>query len=120
MENELLFEVRDGISHVTLNRPQARNALTFGMYEGLAQHAQAIAGDASIKAMVIKGAGDKAFAAGTDIAQFLDFKTGADGIAYEDKLTRIIDTLERCPKPVIAAINGACTGVSMMRVSLSS
>ena len=110
MENELLFEVRNGISHVTLNRPQARNALTFAMYEGLAQHAAAIADDPAIKALVIKGAGDKAFAAGTDISQFLEFKDGSDGIAYEEKLNRVMEPLERCPKPTIAAINGACTG----------
>lgn len=110
MDQELLFEVRDGISHVTLNRPQARNALTFSMYEGLARHTQEIADDPAIKALVITGAGDKAFAAGTDIAQFLDFKDGKDGIAYEEKLSRIMGTMERCPKPLIAAIHGACTG----------
>jgi enoyl-CoA hydratase len=110
MDQELIFEVRDGIAHATLNRPQARNAMTFAMYEGLARIAQEIAADPAIRVLVIRGAGDKAFAAGTDIAQFLDFKDGEDGIAYEDKLGRSMDIIERCPKPVIAAIDGACTG----------
>ena len=104
------MEVRDGIAHVTLNRPQARNALTFAMYEGLARIATEIADDPAIKVLVIRGAGGKAFAAGTDISQFLEFKSGDDGIAYEERLGKAMDVIERCPKPVIAAIDGACTG----------
>ena len=104
------MEVRDGIAHVTLNRPQARNALTFAMYEGLARIATEIADDPAIKVLVIRGAGGKAFAAGTDISQFLEFTSGDDGIAYEERLGKAMDVIERCPKPVIAAIDGACTG----------
>ena len=104
------MEVRDGIAHVTLNRPQARNALTFAMYEGLARIATEIADDPAIKVLVIRGAGGKAFAAGTDISQFLEFTSGDDGIAYEERLRKAMDVIERCPKPVIAAIDGACTG----------
>ena len=104
------MEVRDGIAHVTLNRPQARNALTFAMYEGLARIATEIADDPAIKVLVIRGAGGKAFAAGTDISQFLEFTNGDDGIAYEERLGKAMDVIERCPKPVIAAIDGACTG----------
>ena len=63
-----------------------------------------------VKALVITGAGDKAFAAGTDIAQFQSFKDGDDGIAYERKMDRILDTIERCAVPTVAAINGFCTG----------
>ena len=78
-DRELLVRIDDGIAHVTLNRPQARNALTFGMYEELAKLC-ALAGTADdadhIKAIVIAGAGDKAFAAGTDIGQFTDFEIG--------------------------------------------
>jgi len=110
MSNELIHEVRDGISHVTLNRPQARNALTFEMYDGLARIAGEVAGDASIAAMVIRGAGDKAFASGSEISQFLAFKGGDDGVAYERHLDEVLTAIERCPKPIIAAISGACTG----------
>lgn len=107
MTDELLYEVRDGIGHVTLNRPHARNALTFAMYEGLA----GIAADPQgIRALVITGAGEKAFAAGTDIGQFRAFGGAEDAIAYEAKLDRVLGTLERCPVPTIAAIAGACTG----------
>ena len=107
MTEELLYEIRDGIGFITLNRPAARNALTFAMYERLA----AIATDpGGARALVITGAGEKAFAAGTDISQFQSFMTAEDAIAYESKLDRILSALETCPIPVIAAVGGACTG----------
>ena len=110
MSDDLLYEVRDGIAHATLNRPQARNALTFEMYDGLAKIAAQIAADPAIGVLVIRGAGDKAFASGSEISQFQGFKGGADGVAYERHLDQVLSALECCPKPVIAAISGACTG----------
>lgn len=107
MTQDLLFEIRDGIGFVTLNRPAARNALTFAMYERLAG-ISADPGEA--RALIITGAGDKAFAAGTDIGQFRDFRTAADAIAYEAKLDRVLGALERCAIPTIAAVAGACIG----------
>jgi enoyl-CoA hydratase/carnithine racemase len=110
VDDELLYELRDGIARITFNRPQARNAFTFAMYERLASICEAADGDRSIKAMLITGAGEKAFAAGTDISQFKSFKTAEDAIAYEARIDRVIGTLERCRVPTIAAIAGACTG----------
>ena len=99
MTQELLFDKRGEIGWITFNRPQQRNALTFAMYEGLAEICGRIARTREVKALVITGAGDKAFAAGTDIAQFQDFKGGEDGIAYERKMDRILDAIERCTVP---------------------
>jgi enoyl-CoA hydratase len=110
LNNELIIETRDGIAHVTLNRPQARNALTYAMYEGLAAYSQQIATDPAVKVLVIRGAGDKAFAAGTDISQFREFRSAADALAYEERIDRVLVALEECPKPTIAAIAGAATG----------
>ena len=107
MTEELLYSIRDGIGYIVLNRPHARNALTFAMYERLADIA-ADPGDA--KALILTGAGDKAFAAGTDIAQFRDFASADDAIAYEARLDRVLGALERCAIPTIAAVAGACTG----------
>src|SRR5215468_4951215 len=107
---DLLYSVEDGIARLTFNRPQARNALTFAMYEQMASICETINGDRSIKAMILTGAGDKAFAAGTDISQFRAFKTAADGIAYEEHMEQVLGTLERCRVPTIAAVAGACTG----------
>src|SRR5260221_9940083 len=102
MTKDLLYEKRGDVAWVTFNRPKARNALTFAMYEGLAEICGRIAQTREEKALVITGAGDKAFAAGTDTAQLKEFKDGGDGIAYERKMARIPDTIERRPIPIIA------------------
>ena len=107
---DLLYEVHDGIGRIIFNRPQARNALTFGMYERLAAICEAAAGDRTLKVLTLTGAGDKAFAAGTDINQFRTFNTPQDAIGYEARIDRVLTTLEQCWVPTIAAINGACTG----------
>ena len=107
---DLLYEVREGIAYVTFNRPQARNALTFAMYERLAEVCAVANEDRSIKAMLLTGAGDKAFAAGTDISQFRAFEKPQDALDYEARIDRVLGALERCRVPTIAAINGACTG----------
>ena len=107
---DLLYEVREGIAYVTFNRPQARNALTFAMYERLAQVCAQANEDRSIKAMLLTGAGDKAFAAGTDISQFRSFDKPQDALDYEARIDRVLGALERCRVPTVAAIQGACTG----------
>src|SRR5918998_5627725 len=107
---DILYEVRDGIAFVTFNRPQARNAFTFAMYERLAEICANTDEDRSIKAMLLTGAGGKAFAAGTDINQFRAFKSPEDALNYEQRIDRVLGTLERCRVPTIAAIAGACTG----------
>lgn len=110
MTDELLFEKRDGVAHVTFNRPQARNALTFAMYERLAEVCAQVDEDRGVRAMVLTGAGDKAFAAGTDIAQFRAFGSAEDALVYEARIDRVLGALERCRVPTIAAVAGACTG----------
>jgi enoyl-CoA hydratase len=108
--NDLLYEVREGIGRATFNRPQARNAFTFEMYERLAQICEQANADRSIKVLVFQGAGDKAFASGTDINQFRAFKTPEHAIEYESRIDRVLTTVEQCRVPIIAAISGACTG----------
>src|SRR3954470_5134784 len=108
--DELLHEVRDGVAYVTFNRPQARNALTFAMYERLAEICDQANADRSMRAILITGAGDKAFAAGTDISQFRAFDREEDALAYEARIDRVMNAIERCRVPTVAAIHGACTG----------
>ncbi|MBP1179675.1 enoyl-CoA hydratase/isomerase family protein [Methylobacterium sp. PvR107] len=109
--DELLFTTDEaGIARIVLNRPQARNAMTFAMYQGLITCCEAIAENPAVKALIITGAGDKAFAAGTDIAQFRNFNTAEDALGYERFMDRVLGTLERLRVPTIAAIAGACTG----------
>ena len=107
---DLVFECESGIGRITFNRPQARNAFTFAMYERLAAICEAANADHSIKVLVLGGAGDKAFASGTDINQFREFKTPQDAIDYENRIDRVLSALEACRVPTIAAINGFCTG----------
>ncbi len=110
MSEITLFETRGDIAHFTFNRPQARNALTFEMYEHLYQAVLEVDADKSVKALVISGAGGKAFAAGTDIAEFRALNSDQDCVDYEVKIERILSALENCRAPTLAAIAGACTG----------
>lgn len=107
---ELLTETRDGVLHITFNRPDSRNAMTFAMYEGMKEALGAVSADEAIRAVVIAGSGGKAFAAGTDMAQFRAFSTPEDAWAYEQRIESVLRAVETCPVPTIAAITGACTG----------
>jgi enoyl-CoA hydratase/carnithine racemase len=112
-KNEILVECVGGILWLTLNRPESRNALTFRMYQKMSEFCQLAGTDddqQNIKAIIISGAGDKAFAAGTDIGQFTDFKTPQHGRDYEEQIEAVISSIETCRVPVIAALHGAVTG----------
>src|SRR2546429_1542835 len=108
--SDLLYRVEDGIGRVTFNRPQARNAFTFAMYERLAAICEEANAERSMKVLVLQGAGDKAFASGTDINQFREFKTPEHALEYEARIDRVLTALEECRVPTLAAITGACTG----------
>jgi enoyl-CoA hydratase len=107
---ELIVEQRGAIRWITFNRPQARNALTWNMYDLLEKACHDVNADHGVRAVVLAGAGGKAFVAGTDIAQFRAFRTERDALDYEARGTVVLDTLESVRVPTIAAINGACTG----------
>ncbi|EDM72801.1 Enoyl-CoA hydratase/isomerase [Roseobacter sp. AzwK-3b] len=107
---ELTHEIRGHTLWISFNRPQARNALTFEMYEGLAELCRSVPTDGSLRAVVLSGAGGKAFAAGTDMTQFRAFDKAQDALYYEARIDAVLDAVERCPLPTVAAINGACTG----------
>lgn len=109
-DQDLLYEVEDGIGRITFNRPQARNALTFAMYERMAEICREANDDRGVRALILTGAGDKAFASGTDISQFRAFKSPEDALEYEGRIDRVLGELEGCRVPTIAAIAGACTG----------
>ena len=108
--NDLLIERRAATLLLTFNRPGSRNALTFAMYRGLADAVKRIPDDPSIRVVVLIGAGGKAFAAGTDIAEFKSFSSADDAIAYEHSISQILSVLANCAVPTIAAVAGACTG----------
>jgi enoyl-CoA hydratase/carnithine racemase len=109
-EGSVRFEAEGGIARLTFDRPAARNAMTWRMYEELAGGVAKINADLSIKVAVLRGAGGKAFVAGTDISQFTTFSSGADGVAYEQRIDTYIDALERIRVPTIAVIEGLAVG----------
>ncbi len=106
---ELLTERKGSVHWIIFNRPQARNALTWGMYDALVKECERVNQDDSIRVVVITGNGG-AFAAGTDISQFRAFKTAQDALDYEKQANHMAETVESVRVPVIAAIAGACTG----------
>src|SRR5207248_3713300 len=108
--DELLYERQGPIAFLTFNRPRARNALTWAMYEGLYDCCEHVDADERVKVLVLRGAGDKAFVAGTDISQFRAFSTPEDALQYESNNNRYASRLENLTKPAIAMIRGACTG----------
>jgi enoyl-CoA hydratase/carnithine racemase len=108
--DEVLVD-RDGpVVTLTFNRPDARNAMTWGMYERLRQVCDEVDADDSVRVLVLRGAGGKAFVSGTDISQFMVFETAEAGIRYERDGDERIDRLEGVAKPVIAQIEGYAVG----------
>jgi enoyl-CoA hydratase/carnithine racemase len=110
MSDELLVERDGGTLRVTFNRPAQHNAMTWRMYDGLVEACDLADSDAEISVLVLRGAGEKSFVAGTDISQFSTFSDGDDGVAYEEKITRVADRLETVRVPTVAAISGHCIG----------
>jgi enoyl-CoA hydratase/carnithine racemase len=107
--DEILFEIKDsGIAWLTFNRPEARNAMTFGMYRRLGEICRSL--DPKVRVMILRGAGDKAFVSGTDISQFRGFNKPEHALDYEKMMDGVFDALEDVKVPTIAAIQGACTG----------
>ncbi|MEQ1807297.1 MAG: enoyl-CoA hydratase/isomerase family protein [Burkholderiaceae bacterium] len=110
-DSDHVLLARDGaVLTLTFNRPLARNAMTWGMYQRLYDACEEVDADASIRVLVLKGAGGKAFVAGTDIAQFSEFKSGEDGLRYERESERYLGRIGRVKKPVIAQIQGFAVG----------
>jgi len=95
---------------LTFNRPQARNAMTWGMYQRLYETCEEVDADDAVRVLVLKGAGGKAFVAGTDISQFTEFKSGEDGLRYERDGDLRTGRIARVKKPVIAQIQGFAVG----------
>jgi len=102
---------RDGsIARITFDRQSARNAMTWAMYDQLAQACDKIMRDREVRVAVFRGAGGKAFVAGTDIGQFRQFKSGDDGVAYEHRMAEYLAAVEQLPVPTLAVIEGWAIG----------
>jgi enoyl-CoA hydratase len=107
---EVTLRTEAGVASVLFNRPQARNAMTWGMYGQLTAIAQTLKNDPGVRAVAFRGAGGQAFVAGTDIEQFAAFRSGEDGVAYERQIEACIELLSSLPMPTVAVVEGWCVG----------
>ncbi|MBM3807338.1 MAG: enoyl-CoA hydratase [Acidimicrobiia bacterium] len=101
--------INESVATVTLNRPGARNALTWEMYQALVDACGKAEADPTVRVLIIRGSGG-AFSAGTDISQFADFVDGHDGTAYERRLDAVIDRIEGLTVATIAEVDGVAAG----------
>ena len=109
--NEHVIVERTGpIVTLTFNRPEARNAMTWEMYRRLNDSCEEVDSDDSVRVLVLRGAGGKAFVAGTDISQFSEFKGGDDGLRYERDADQRSGRIAKVGKPVIAQVEGVAVG----------
>jgi len=105
----VLCEVDEGIATVTLNRPEVMNSFNFAMLRALGEQMAALRFDASVRVVIITGAGDRAFSAGADLKE-------RAGMAPEEvkafifAIRRLMDDIENFPRPIIAAVNGVALG----------
>ena len=111
-EQQIITERRGRVQWVTFNRPEARNAMTWYMYDRLVEICGEVNRDREVRALVMTGASAErpAFVAGTDIAQFRSFETEQDALDYEAHGNHVMGTIESVRVPTIAAIAGPCTG----------
>ena len=108
--DDLIYERKGAVAWLTFNRPRSRNAMTFAMYDGLVKVIDHVEANPGIRVLVLTGAGDRAFVAGTDISQFQTFTDPQHAIEYEERMDRVIGRLEALPRPTIAAIQGYAVG----------
>lgn len=95
-----------GVLEVTFNRPERRNAFTKAMYGDLRTLWEQTAEDRSVRVVVLRGAGGKAFAAGNEISDFVE----ADAVEYENWIREMFDRLWELPQVTVAAVDGVCVG----------
>jgi enoyl-CoA hydratase len=113
-EGSVDLSIQDGVAALVINRPQARNAMTWAMYEQLRAICERLANEPGVRVATMRGAGGEAFVAGTDIEQFKAFREGAaggeDGVAYERRIDQGIALIEQLPMPTVAIVEGWCVG----------
>jgi enoyl-CoA hydratase len=109
---ELVYVERDGaIATVVLNRPDKLNALTRGMWASLGETVEQLSADDLLRCVILRGAGEKSFSPGNDIAEFAHERSNKEqAIAYGKVMHRTADALANCRHPLIAQIHGICVG----------
>ncbi len=124
----VVIKIEGDIATVIINNPQRRNALDLGAWRALNDCFGQLSANESLRAVVVRGAGERAFAAGGDIIEFQRERTSAaEGIAYGDVVASALTAIVECLHPTVAMIYGACTGGGLevacacdMRISATS
>lgn len=106
----VLFERKAAVGTITLHNPRRLNALTFSMWQELADVLASARDDAAIRVLVLRGSGEAAFCAGADISEFDSLRAGDTSKAYNKANHAAFQALRECPKPTIAMIHGPCLG----------
>jgi enoyl-CoA hydratase/carnithine racemase len=107
----ILLERADAVATVTLNKPDKMNALDLGMWRDLALAFQSLSADDSVRCVILRGAGEKAFSAGADIEEFeRERNSAAKSRAYSKITQAALHAIADCRHPTLAQIHGACVG----------
>ena len=107
----MIAEIDGPIGWMIFNKPDRRNAVSLDMWEAIPEILQRFEADPSVRVVVLRGAGDKAFVSGADISQFEKSRSTEDGNAHYDRISgRADQAIGTCGKPTIAMIGGYCIG----------
>ncbi|MDE1198865.1 MAG: enoyl-CoA hydratase-related protein [Pseudomonas sp.] len=111
MKPTVLIERQDSVAIVTLHNPEKMNALTLSMWQDLRDVMSELSSDLNLRCVVLRGAGEQAFAAGADVGEFPNVRANADQARrYADVTNAAMRAVAECPHPVIAMIHGVCVG----------
>ncbi len=111
MEDTILVQQEGAIATVVLNRPEKLNALTRPMWRRLGEAFTELCADESVRCVILRGAGEKAFAPGNDIAEFAAERSNVEQArAYGEDMRRTLEAISSCRRPVVAQIHGICVG----------
>lgn len=111
MADSILLDINGPVATITLNRPEVRNAFNVASWQALGDSVRKASATEGVRAIVIKGAGDKAFAAGADVKEFETHRANVlQSQAYSHLLESSLGTVSEAPQPVIAMIRGYCVG----------
>jgi enoyl-CoA hydratase len=109
-EGATRLSIDGAVASVVFDRPAARNAMTWAMYEQLGAICDQLAATPAVRVVSFRGSGGQAFVAGTDIEQFKDFDEGAAGVAYEQRIDECMSRMDALPMPTVAIIEGWAVG----------
>lgn len=114
----VILDIDGPIARLRISNPGKRNAFTWRMYDQLRAACVAVTANSAVRVMVLRGDAEDGFAAGTDIRQFTEFTTGADGIRYEERVGAVLGALAAVPVPTIAVVQRHAVGAGLAVVAM--